>query len=639
MLRRCIWKLSSGESIKRNPRTTMAQMPFFLSSRYEYSNASHQSSTQRPAPAKQTPNSGNHISKIVLGSVVVGAAVITAYKIGFEDIKLPDKLSSPNSSKLNNVRTSESLEHSAEQKVLPNNEKLNMLKPDMEIVEKHDEPGHFKDSDIKREVPEIAPAEEPLVAKRNESVSLSQEAASILGGQSVDSEIQHEDIQNIGKHMAQTEANVEQKTSEASVEQNAEIGSSVDVLKETATNEVASDHDTSSEMPKNSLNAETEAPTPLSQSYSLQDEVNPDISRREKGADALAMFSKNKEASVATSEKPEDKKTSEDGKIILDLIDAIHSAEKKQAESDAYIFAEEKRKLKEKYEKDLKDARARELMYAEEAAILEKELNREKAKAAATIKSLQEKAEQNLREELKHKDEETDIKLKKVQELANAELAAAISKEKASQIEKIAEADLNINALCMAFYARSEEARQTHSVHKLALGTLALEDALSKGLPIQAEVAALRKSLEGIDKESLLDLALTSLPDEILNYGSCTQMQLNQKFDSLKRNLRHFSLIPAGGGGILTHAVAHFASSIKMKEGECGDGIESVISKVENFLLEGKLAEAADALGGGVRGSQAEEIVIEWVRQATNRAIAEQALSLLQSYATSITFA
>ncbi|KAH0974000.1 hypothetical protein GBA52_015899 [Prunus armeniaca] len=26
-----------------------------------------------------------------------------------------------------------------------------------------------------------------------------------------------------------------------------------------------------------------------------------------------------------------------------------------------------------------------------------------------------------------------------------------------------------INALCVAFYARSEEARQTHSAHKLAL--------------------------------------------------------------------------------------------------------------------------------------------------------------------------
>ncbi|XP_008812718.2 MICOS complex subunit MIC60-like isoform X2 [Phoenix dactylifera] len=593
MLRRCIWKLSSGDSLKRNPRTTMAQMPFLLSSRYEYSNASHRSSTQRPAPAKETPNSGNYISKIVLGSVVVGAAVMTAYKIGFLDIKLPDKASSPNSSKLNNVRKSEILEHSAEQTVHQNNEKLSTSKADMEIVEKHDEPGHFNDSEIKREVPEIAPAEEPLPAKQNESVSLSQEAASVLGGQSVDSEIPHEDIQNRDRPVAQTETNVEQKTSEASVEQNAEIGSLVDVPKET-TNEAASHHDTSLEMPK---------------------------------------------ASVVAHEKPEDKKTSEDGKIILDLIDAIHAAERKQAESDAYIFAEEKKKLKEKYEKDLKDARARELMYAEEAAILVKELNREKAKATATIKSLQEKAEQNLREELRHKDEETDIKLKKVQELAKAELAAAISKEKASQMEKIAEADLNINALCMAFYARSEEARQTHSVHKLALGTLALEDALSKGLPIRAEVAALRKSLEGIDKESLLDLALTSLPEEILNYGSSTQMQLNQKFDSLKRNLRHFSLIPAGGGGILTHAVAHFASSIKMKEDQSGDGIESVISKVENFLLEGKFVEAADSLEAGVRGSQAEEIVLEWARQARNRAIAEQALSLLQSYATSITFA
>lgn len=28
---------------------------------------------------------------------------------------------------------------------------------------------------------------------------------------------------------------------------------------------------------------------------------------------------------------------------------------------------------------------------------------------------------------------------------------------------------MQINALCMAFYARSEEARQSHSVHKLAL--------------------------------------------------------------------------------------------------------------------------------------------------------------------------
>lgn len=42
---------------------------------------------------------------------------------------------------------------------------------------------------------------------------------------------------------------------------------------------------------------------------------------------------------------------------------------------------------------------------------------------------------------------------------------------------------------------------------------------------------------------------------------NCSLLQ----FDSLKRTLRHFSLIPAGGGGLLTHVVARIASSIKVK--------------------------------------------------------------------------
>lgn len=126
----------------------------------------------------------------------------------------------------------------------------------------------------------------------------------------------------------------------------------------------------------------------------------------------------------------------------------------------------------------------------------------------------------------------------------------------------------------MAFYARSEEARQTHSAHKLALviilifpftsnflfrrehnnffvpskwfykpvsyilllnvlcilqGALALEDALSKGLPIQTEIEALHAYLDGIDKDSILDLVLSSLPEETRRTGTDTLLQLNQK--------------------------------------------------------------------------------------------------------------
>lgn len=74
-----------------------------------------------------------------------------------------------------------------------------------------------------------------------------------------------------------------------------------------------------------------------------------------------------------------------------------------------------------------------------------------------------------------------------------------------------------------------------------------------------------------------------------------------------------------------------------MKE-QSGDGIEPIISRVENLLVDGNFTEAADVLEEGVDGSEAKEAVAEWVRHTRNRAVAEQALSLLHSYALSVTF-
>ncbi|CAB80632.1 putative protein [Arabidopsis thaliana] len=410
---------------------------------------------------------------------------------------------------------------------------------------------------------------------------------------------------------------------------------------------------------------------------------------------------KTPEAFPNSTEGLKDSYMTEDGKLVLDFLAAIHAAEKQQAHLDAQVFAEELRALKclcfirgfnvyttancfdctqEKYENELRDLRARELMRIEEAAILDKELKRERTKAAAAIKAIQERMEDKLKAELEQKETEAQLALSKAEELAKAEMISTIAKEKAAQIEKMAEADLNVSkrrngvlsngsnlmikALSMAFYARSEEARQSHSVHKLALGALALDDTLSKGLPVQKEIDTLQTYLEGTHKDSILGLVLSSLPEEARSNGTDTVLQLNQKvipltinvfgykncsnfsltllslccqFDTLKGTLRHFSLIPPGGGGILAHSLAHVASSLKFKEvDQANGGIESVIKKVDNYLAEGKLAEAAATLEEGVKGSKAEEIVSDWVRRARNRAITEQALTLLQSYATCV---
>ncbi|CAN6984172.1 unnamed protein product [Brassica rapa subsp. trilocularis] len=197
-----------------------------------------------------------------------------------------------------------------------------------------------------------------------------------------------------------------------------------------------------------------------------------------------------------------------------------------------------------------------------------------KTKAAAAIKAIQERMEDKLKTEIEQKETEAKLALSEAEEMAKAELISAIAKEK-------------IKALCMAFYARSEEARQSHSVHKLALEVRVIVGCTCAGrytlqrLPIQNEIDMLQTYLEGIHQDSMLDLVLSSLPEEALSTGTDAVQPLNQKFNTLRGALRHFSLIPPG-----------------------------------------------------VKGSKAEEIVNAWVRRARNRAITEQAVTLLQSYAT-----
>lgn len=53
------------------------------------------------------------------------------------------------------------------------------------------------------------------------------------------------------------------------------------------------------------------------------------------------------------------------------------------------------------------------------------------------------------------------------------------------------------------------------------------------------------------------------------------------QFNSLKETIRHFSLLPAGGGGILAHAVARVASSIKVNVKE----IISLTSLISDYAI------------------------------------------------------
>ncbi|XP_034902221.1 MICOS complex subunit MIC60, mitochondrial [Populus alba] len=647
MLRRSLLELSSRrQSIRRIPRKITTQhVPLFLSPRKEFSTSFQKNASPNGGPNDKSERRGSLLVKSLGAVLVVG----TCYYAGWLDpiIELIDK------KKQSYVNSGgDSIDHKdvkVEEVVSPMSEEANKL-------------SHFIDEaaqKVKRE------SDLPSVETKEEKVEIHADIPRFETKHKVETPTDLPHVEADQKFETQTDQPHHETLSETESDNQSQVhhepefsqhtgsegslGMEIPGLKTTKEpNEgiqvtqvqpQATGVPVESEIktvPTQNVTTENRSEAAFSEhsgisslldSYHLNDNAEKNITTEGLGEQAI----------VSAIEELNDGYITKDGKLVLDFLEAIHAAEKRQAELDALTFSEEKRALKEKYEKELRDSRARELMCAEEAAMLDKEIKREIAKAAAAIKMLQERMEEKLRVELEQKENESEMKLQRFQELAKAELSGAIASEKAAHIEKIAEANLNINALCMAFYARSEESRQIHSVHKLALGALALEDALSKGLPIQQELDALNAYLEGIDKDSLLHLVLSTLPEETRHHGTDTLLELNQKFNVMKGNLRHYILIPPGGDGILAHALARVASWLRFKEVDpSGDGIESIISRVEGFLAEGKLAEAAEALQKGVQGSQAEEMAGDWVRRARNRAIAEQALTVLQSHATCV---
>ncbi|KAB2005008.1 hypothetical protein ES319_D11G240300v1 [Gossypium barbadense] len=676
MLRRSILELSRHRgSPRRIPRQIISQCSSpFLYSRKQFSTSPGENPTPKPGSAGGPPESNSGFSRVVLGSAVIVGAALVAYQAGYLDQyfgQVPnDSVDSAKigfDSKDENdvlVVTSHDEEikgqtthldlHEQEDATrisLPpqletSSETPSVNHPNVEVKsnDSNETLGNSSTSGPEKPLPEYSLSSLPsadhsadaAVSAEGNVEKAGSETAPIPDKEIRDIQLDTQSSASLGEketkavepHSHATEDRPQDETSKG-----AEAPSFA--LEESEIKAVPFLHPSIADISQAKPTEDKGAPSSLLDAYHLRDKA--DDSYLSSLNRKYEQLSKETEGFGTAVEELNEGYLSKDGKLILGFLQAIHAAEKRQAELDAHAFAQEKEVLKEKYEKELRNSRARELMRTEEAAILDKELKRERTKAAAALKSLQEKMEEQLRMELEEKEREAELKLQKAQELGKAELAAAIANEKAAQIEKLAEANLNINALCMAFYARSEEAHKSHSVHKLALGALALEDALSKGLPIQKEIDALRTYLEGIEKDSVLDLVLSSLPEETRYHGTNTVLQLNQKFNALKGTLRHFSLIPPGGGGILTHCLAHIASWLKVKEvDQSGEGIESLISRVDKYLAEGKLAEAATALEQGVKGSQAEEIVNDWVKQARNRAITEQALTALQSYATCI---
>ncbi|KAH7351635.1 hypothetical protein KP509_19G007000 [Ceratopteris richardii] len=274
-------------------------------------------------------------------------------------------------------------------------------------------------------------------------------------------------------------------------------------------------------------------------------------------------------------------------------------------------------------------------MYADEVNNLAREIMLEKEKAASALELERKMAEEKLLEELRHKEEEADLKLKKAELLSKSEIAAAVAEEKLTYMKDVRNVKQELEALHMILSTQSEDFHQSHTVHKLAVGAFALEDAMKRGGPLNKEITLISSSYGDSGSDPLLDAVISCLPEAAIKRGTLTPSQLSQKFEDLKSEVLELSLIPSTGGGLISHVAAKLVSAMKVKEsGRHSGGIAAAVSKVQCYLAEGKLSDAAEVLENGVQGTKAEVVVADWVKSARDRAVMEQMLLLLQAHAT-----
>lgn len=69
------------------------------------------------------------------------------------------------------------------------------------------------------------------------------------------------------------------------------------------------------------------------------------------------------------------------------------------------------------------------------------------------------------------------------------------------------------------------------------------------------------------------------------------------------------------------------------------EGPDKHIQQARALLQQGKVLAAADALSAAASGTQAAAVVQQWVAAARARAVADQAVQLLQAHATTIALA
>jgi mitofilin len=232
--------------------------------------------------------------------------------------------------------------------------------------------------------------------------------------------------------------------------------------------------------------------------------------------------------------------------------------------------------------------------------------------------------------------------------------AECLLRERIQRMELLDETRVVVNALTETLAVNSANLKASHKTLRLHAAVDALAEAAARGAATAEPVAALRACVSGGGAEKddsrvafveAVTATLVTQKDE--DKGTPTVASLTNRLDDVRNAARRLALVPKTSGGVLTYLVSFLASTLRLNESvfsegvtssddkslSSSEGVEAALAAATHAMAAGRLAEAAAALEGGVKGSAAEALCAGWVKDARERQRLEMAVAALRAHA------
>ncbi|EER28454.1 hypothetical protein CPC735_063270 [Coccidioides posadasii C735 delta SOWgp] len=305
------------------------------------------------------------------------------------------------------------------------------------------------------------------------------------------------------------------------------------------------------------------------------------------------------------------------------------------AKQESYKFAQEEiEKARADMEKSANELIRRiDEVRADDAAQFREEYEAERERLARAyqekikieLQRVQEVSEQRLRNELVEQAIELNRKFL-------SDVRSLVENEREGRLSKLSELTANVGELERLTAEWNSVVDTNLTTQQLQVAVDAVRSALENSdipRPFINELVAVKELAAG---DPVVDAAISSISPVAYQRGIPSSAQIIERFRRLATEVRKASLLPENAG-IASHAASYMMSKVMFKKqgSEEGDDVESILTRTETLLEEGRLDDAAREMNSLQGWSKI--LSKDWLADVRRVLEVNQALELIETEA------